>query len=117
MFLHFPEYEGSPRRIGQMGSNSNDDEHLARVNNKLSQNLTTTTASTAATSAKTNHHNVLAMTSTAGAITTTAAATNATATLNSPKQQQHYTARPGFPQVRKYRVIPEENFLGTLLKT
>ncbi|TMW40570.1 hypothetical protein DOY81_014350 [Sarcophaga bullata] len=35
------EYEGSPRRIGQMG-NTNDDEHMPRVSNKLSQNHTIT---------------------------------------------------------------------------
>ncbi|XP_046801574.1 probable serine/threonine-protein kinase DDB_G0282963 isoform X1 [Lucilia cuprina] len=80
------EYEGSPRRIGQMG-NTNDVEHIPRVNNKLSQNLTATTAVTAT---KSNHHNAIAM-------TTAVAATTATnATTNSPKQ--HYAARPGFPQ-------------------
>ncbi|KAM7346935.1 X11Lbeta isoform 2-T9 [Cochliomyia hominivorax] len=88
------EYEGSPRRIGQMG-NTNDEEHISRVNNKLSQNLTATSVATSLTATKTNNHNAFAIIPTAGAITTTSTTSNAT--TNSPKQQ-HYTARPGFPQ-------------------
>ncbi|TMW41867.1 hypothetical protein DOY81_013054, partial [Sarcophaga bullata] len=92
------EYEGSPRRIGQMG-NSNNDEHMPRVSNKLSQNHTITpNVNATATMAKTNNYAVNA-TSVATAATVVSAATTSTiATTNSPKQQQHYAARPGFPQ-------------------
>lgn len=79
LFSTFAEYEGSPRRIGQMGNNSNNDEdhhHHHRANSKLQTNVIN----------KTNHHNVISTTSTGGATAN-----------NSPKQ--HYAARPGFPQV------------------
>lgn len=85
LFSTFAEYEGSPRRIGQMGNNSNNDEdhHHHRANSKLQTNVIN----------KTNHHNAISTTSTGGATATAAAAT----ANNSPKQ--HYAARPGFPQV------------------
>lgn len=102
--LSLAEYEGSPRRIGQMG-NTNDEEHIRRINNKLSQNLTSV-ASTAAAATKTNHHN------NAIGMSTAAESTASTTNTNSPKQQQHYTARPGFPQVRKKKKMARQKKIG-----
>lgn len=97
----FVEYEGSPRRIGQMG-NTNDEEHMTRISNKLLQShIITPNLNAAVTVAKTNNFPVNG-TSIATAATVVSAATTSTITAtNSPKEQQHYSARPGFPQVSK----------------
>ncbi|XP_059222194.1 uncharacterized protein LOC106088904 isoform X3 [Stomoxys calcitrans] len=84
------EYEGSPRRIGQMGNTNNDEDHHHRVNSGKTQ---------ANVANKTNHHNVISTnpaSGTAAAMATTPAPATANVASNSPKQ--HYAARPGFPQ-------------------
>ena len=89
--------------------NTNDEEHMPRVNNKLSQNHTITpNVNATATVAKTNNYAVnatsVAAAAAAASVTIVSAATTSTiASTNSPKQQQHYAARPGFPQVRPDR--------------
>ena len=82
---------------------------MPRVNNKLSQNHTIApNVNATATVAKTNNYavNATSIAAPAAAAVTAAVSAATTSTIvatNSPKQQQHYAARPGFPQVRPDR--------------
>ncbi|XP_073827903.1 X11Lbeta isoform X2 [Musca autumnalis] len=95
------EYEGSPRRIGQMGNNSNNDEdhhhhqqHHRTNSNKIQGNATN----------KTNHHRDAISSSNNTTTSTTVVSggggggVGAAANISNNSPKQHYTARPGFPQ-------------------
>ncbi|XP_061391770.1 probable serine/threonine-protein kinase DDB_G0282963 [Musca vetustissima] len=93
------KYEGSPRRIGQMGNNNGNDEdhyhnqqHRTNSNNKMQGNATN----------KANHHRDAISnsnnTTTSATVVAGAAAASASGNMSNNSPKQHYTARPGFPQ-------------------
>uniref|UniRef100_A0A1I8N641 Uncharacterized protein n=1 Tax=Musca domestica TaxID=7370 RepID=A0A1I8N641_MUSDO len=91
------EYEGSPRRIGQMGNNSNDEDHHQQQHQQHRTNSSGNKIQGNATN-KANHQRDGISSSNNTTTSTTVVAVGAAANMSNNSPKQHYTARPGFPQ-------------------